>query len=147
MFATWGPVKDPKSQQDLKKVQDYYTFANSTAKFRTRSSLKENIYKQHSSGEKETKIWLRKLLLATQVGSKGDWFCQESILFSFHVVLHTINFLCAERDDEALPKIIVLRISMKNSDYRSDADEDDESKNKRAVTSCYHVHYRYYFAH
>lgn len=51
--GTWGPVKDPKSQQDLKQVQNY-AFANPTAKFRTCSSLKENIYKQHSSREKET---------------------------------------------------------------------------------------------
>lgn len=130
----------------MKKVQDY-ALANPTAKFRTCSSLKENIYKQHSSGKKETKIWSRKSLLSTQVESKGDWFCQESRLFSFYVILHTINFVCAERDNEALPKIIVLWISMKNSDYRSDADEDDENKNKGAVTSCYHVHHRYYFAH
>lgn len=49
--GTRGLVKDPKSQQDLKKVQDY-AFANPTARFRTHSSLKGNIYKQHSAGEK-----------------------------------------------------------------------------------------------
>lgn len=53
MPGIWGPVKDPKSQQDLKKVQDY-AFANPTEKFRTYSSLKENIFKQHSSREEET---------------------------------------------------------------------------------------------
>lgn len=42
--------KTLKSQEDLKKVRDFAS-ANPIAKFRTRSSLKENIHKQHSSGE------------------------------------------------------------------------------------------------
>ena len=34
----------------------------------------------------------------------------------------------------------------KKTDYRSDL-EDDENRNKRAMTYCYHEDHRYYFVH
>lgn len=62
-----GPRKAPKIQQDLKKTQNY---ADPIAKVRTCSSLKENTYKQHSSGEKETEKF-KEVILVNIGGEQG----------------------------------------------------------------------------